>query len=100
MVDVTNLVMDFGATFRRQLHFISPWDLTGCTVLLSVLSRRSNPITYELPVDLTASTVDLHFSPVQTMQLKRLRNHTYYIDVFYPSGDAVRVITGKIKSNV
>lgn len=99
MEELTNLVMDFGATFRRQLHFVSPWDLTGCRVVLSVLSQRSNPITYELPVDIATSTAALDFTPTQTMQLKRLRNHVYYVDVIYPSGDAIRIFTGRIRSS-
>jgi hypothetical protein len=95
-----DLVIDFGVTFRRQLHYVPPWDLTGCTVILSILSRRSCPITYELAVDFASNMIDLHFTPEQTTQLRRFKNHRFYIDFLYPSGDKIRVIRGLVKENV
>jgi hypothetical protein len=97
MVQKFDLDIDYGASYRRSLEFPVPWDLTGCTVSLTILSSRSNPTVYDLTLDHTTNKVDLYFSPTQTRQLRRFHRHTYYIDVKYLSGDVIRIIEGKIK---
>ena len=107
---VYNTVIEQGASWRRRLTWCrknpdgsagAPYDLTHCSAYMQIRPGHDQAVITEISTETQEITIDgpngiivLYLSPAKTDLIARRAR--YDLLVVFPSGDAYRVLGGKI----